>query len=241
MPCVYRKFRVAKITAIYSVLVDLFLVNRTMKSYLMVKMFSSEAYIRYATLSVILMSNAQKNYEMKKHLTGKTVTIVYFLIGCIVAGCSKEADVKPSLFSSKESQILQTKDNAVPDTLAIVRFLRQPFISQVNTTTRTDSTVLIFDFTLRKNFMKGEKNSVSIAYGDPQFVDRGWKYEITIDTKTSKILLSPNDKMKAEIVGGSFKTVLATFDQSTQNFNFITRFEELNGNKSEVAETIFPK
>ena len=101
--------------------------------------------------------------------------------------------------------------------------------------------VLIFDFTLVKNFEKGENNQLFIAYGDPQFVDRGWKYEITVDTTTYKILLSPNDKMKAAIVPGSFQIVSATFDRSTKNFNFITRFKEFNGNKSEVAETIFKK
>jgi hypothetical protein len=44
--------------------------------------------------------------------------------------------------------------------------------------------------------------------------------------------------MKAEIVPGSFKVLMATFDPPSKIFNFITRFKEPNGNKSEVAETV---
>ena len=143
--------------------------------------------------------------------------------------------------NAQSSETSQKSDHLIRDTSSILHFLTGPFISQVNTTTRTDTNVLIFDFTLRKTFGKGEKSRLSIAYGDPQFVDRGWKYEITLDTKTGGILLSPNNKMEAGIVHGSFQIISATFDQSTQTFEFITRFKELNGNKNEVAETIFKR
>jgi hypothetical protein len=153
------------------------------------------------------------------------------------AGCIKEMGVKASGVSAQHREAAQ--EHLMRDTLSILRFLSGHFISQVNTTTRTDSTVLIFDFTLGKRFGKGENNDLSISYGDPQFVERGWRYEIALDRKTGEILLSPNDKMRAGIVARTFQTVSATFNTLTQTFEFITRFKELNGNKTEVAETIF--
>ena len=188
------------------------------------------------------MSEPPNNCIMKKHLTGAAATIACFLISGILAGCSKEAGIKPCVINSQDNQAAQTPEHSTRETSPILHFFRGSFISQVNTTSVTDSgSVLIFDFTVKKNFEKGANNQLSIAYGDPQFADRGWKYEITVDTTTYEILLSPNDKMKADIVPRSFQTVAATFDRSTRNFNFITRFKELNGNKSEVAETIFKK
>ena len=145
---------------------------------------------------------------MKKHLTGKTVIIAYFLISGIIAGCSKQVDIKPSLMNAQSIKTSQELDQLIRDTSSILHFLTAPFISQVNTTTRTDSTVLIFDFTLRKTFGNGEKNHLSIAYGDPQFVDRGWRYEITFDKKREKFWLHPILKWKPALFVVPFKPFL---------------------------------
>jgi len=44
-------------------------------------------------------------FRMKKFITGKSKTITAsFLVGGMLAGCSKEADVKPSLMNAHESK-----------------------------------------------------------------------------------------------------------------------------------------
>ena len=163
------------------------------------------------------------------------------LIGGMLAGCSKAVDVKPSFMNTLESESVQSLNDSSFTKSSIIEFFKGPFLSQVNTTTQTDSSTLIFDFVVRKFFIKGENAPLALPLGDAQFSDRGWKYEITFDQATGKILLSPNNEMRAGIVRGSFQTVLATFHQSNQTLEFIVRFKELNGNKSEVAETLFKR
>ena len=167
--------------------------------------------------------------------------IASFFIGGMFAGCSKEVDVKPSPMNAQESALVQNLNDSSFTKSSIIEFFRGPFLSQVNTTIQTDSSTLIFDFVVRKFFMKGENTPLALPLGDAQFSDRGWKYEITFDQATGKILLSPNNEMQAGIFQGSFQTVLATFHQSNQTLEFIVRFKELNGNKSEVAETLFKR
>jgi hypothetical protein len=174
---------------------------------------------------------------MKKYFMQKKLSIACLLIMGMLTGCSKEVDLKTAPASSENNQVLQSP-GSITDA-SIREFLTAPFIAQVNTTTRTDSSTLIFDFVLRKQFQKGDNDHVLVPYGDPQFADRGWKYETTVDPATKEILLSPNDVMEAGIVPGSFQTALATFDPSSQIFNFITRFKELNGNRNEVGETLW--
>lgn len=170
-----------------------------------------------------------------KNNTLKVAAIVCFFF--TLAACSKEMGLK----DPNDTRVVQTSqsNNSTTTTSPVINFFKTPFISQINTTTATDSSILIFDFIETKSFTRGEKKYLLLPFGDGQFISRGWKYQVLIDTTTNAILLSPNDKMKAEIVPGSFTILMATFDLPSKTFNFITRFKELNGNKSEVAETVF--
>ena len=171
---------------------------------------------------------------MKKNTRKVTAIVCFFFM---LAACSKEVDTKG--FGDAQDVQTSQRANSTAAISPVINFFKTPFISQINTTTVTDSSILVFDFIEKKNFTKGEKKYLLLPFGDGQFISRGWKYQILIDTTTSAILLSPNDTMKAEIIPGSFKILMATFDLPTKTFNFITRFKELNGNKSEVAETVF--
>lgn len=175
---------------------------------------------------------------MTKHLFTKKLNTASLLVFVMLAGCTKVVDSKNTFTGAEQDQLLQSTN----DITAIVSLLpNATFISQVNTTTRTDSSTMIFDFILRKSFKKEGSNRLSVPYGDPQFADRGWRYEITIDPATQEIILAPNDVMAAGIVRGSFQTISATFDKATLIFNFLTRFKELNGNRNEVGETLSKK
>jgi hypothetical protein len=174
---------------------------------------------------------------MKKHLYGKKLIVAGLLAMVMLSGCSKEVNSNVSLVGPEESGLLQSPGQ-ITDTSSILHFLNGTFFAQVNTITRTDSSTLIFDFIVLKKFQKVDSKRISVAYGDPQFAERGWKYEIAVDPVTQEIRLSPNDLMAAGIVHGSFQTVSATFDRASRIFNFVTRFKELNGNKNEVGETL---
>ena len=171
-----------------------------------------------------------------KKCPAKVTTIVCLFF--MLAACSKEVDVKTS---SNDVQNIQSNKsaNSLADPSPVINFFKTPFISQINTFTVTDSSVLVFDFIEKKSFTWGKDGYLLLPFGDGQFISRGWKYEISLDTITNAVLLSPNDKMKSEIFPKTFKVLMATFDPVSKNFNFITRFKELNGNKSEVAETVF--
>jgi len=172
---------------------------------------------------------------MKKYQTTTTVTLACILISSALISCSKETDVQaPSSIQNSEATQAVSRDAS-----SMANFFKTPFTSQVTTTTITDDNTLIFDFIVRKSFTKGDNNRLLLPYGDDQFMSRGWKYEVLFDTSANEIFLFPNDKMKADIVAGSFTTVSAIFDPVTKDFIFITRFKELNGDKSEVAESIF--
>ena len=158
----------------------------------------------------------------------------------MLAACSKNVDLKASSNDVQEIQASQSNNSTIA-TSPVINFFKTPFISQINTHTITDSTVLVFDFIEKKSFTWGGKDYLLLPFGDGQFISRGWKYEISLDTTTNEVLLAPNDKMRSEIVPNSFKVLMATFDPVSKNFNFITRFKELNGNRSEVAETVFKK
>jgi len=174
---------------------------------------------------------------MKKCQGKIVVTICFFFM---LAGCSKQVDINTPSADVQDIRTSQSTD-LESSAFSIINFFKTPFISQINTTTATDSSIVVFDFIEKKSFTKGEKKYLLLPFGDGQFISRGWKYQVSIDTTTNTVLLAPNDTMKAEIVPGSFKILMATFDPATKTFNFITRFKEPNGNKSEVAETVFKK
>lgn len=174
---------------------------------------------------------------MKKNTRKVTAIVCFFFM---LAACSKEVGMKAS-FNKVENVQTNPTDNSTAVTSPVINFFKTPFISQINTFTVTDSAVLVFDFIEKKNFTWDKKDYLLLPFGDGQFISRGWKYEISLDTTTNAVLLAPNDKMRSEIFPKSFKVLMATFDPASKTFNFITRFKELNGNKSEVAETVFKK
>lgn len=170
---------------------------------------------------------------MKKHLAAVAAIVSFF----VITGCVKEVNT----YSARAKNVQPEQSKTLPGRDIIKDFFKTPFISQINTTTKTDSSIMVFDFIEKKSFTKGDAGYLLLPYGDGQFISRGWKYKLSVDTATDNILLFPNDTMQSEIVAGSFKTVMATFDLASKTYNFITRFKELNGNKSEVAETVFKK
>lgn len=154
-----------------------------------------------------------------------------------LTACTKVVDGTDDSVSAVHAQTTNAPAIASP----IIHFFETPFFTQINTTTVTESNVLVFDFTDQKTFTAGKKGSLLLPFGDGQFYDRGWKYQVSFDTVTYAVFISPNDTMTAAIIPGSFKVEMATFDAASKTFNFITRFRELNGNKSEVAETVFKR
>lgn len=174
---------------------------------------------------------------MQKHLNGKKLPVAALLAVIMLGACSKEVETQ-TFDGNSADKLLSQESYSIRDTFSLVHFFRGSFISQVNTTTRTDSNVVVFDFIFKKRFSRAGNNAVSVPFGDAQFADRGWKYEITYDSIINKVSLAPNDIMSAGIVSGSFKIVQAGFDKVNQSFNFITRFTELNGNKNDVGETL---
>lgn len=174
---------------------------------------------------------------MKQHLTGKKLAVTAMLAISLLTSCSKEVTTK-NIMKNPAETLTVAAQSALRDTASVRSFLTGPFLSQVNTTTKTDSSVMVFDFIFQKKFEKGEHGTVAIAFGDGQFADRGWKYNISVNDSTQQLIVTPNSIMAAAIARNSFQVVSATFDKNMQIFNFITRFKELNGNRSEVGETL---
>ena len=171
---------------------------------------------------------------MKKNTVEVTAILCLFFM---LAACSKVVDVKDAPDNVQTGESANSMTTASP----VIHFFETPFFAQINTTTRTDSSVAVFDFTDRKSFIRGKKDQLLLPFGDGQFYSRGWKYEISFDSATYAVLVAPNDTMQSQLYPNSFKVLTATFDPASKTFNFITRFRELNGNKSEVAETVFKK
>jgi hypothetical protein len=90
---------------------------------------------------------------MKKY-QGEAVAIACFFFA--LAGCSKQVDISTS---STDVQDIQTSqyDNLMTGISPIINFFKTPFVSQINTTIVTDSSILIFDFIEKKSFTRGEK------------------------------------------------------------------------------------
>jgi hypothetical protein len=171
---------------------------------------------------------------MKKNTVNVSAIVCLFFM---LAACSKVVDVKDAPGNVQAGESVNYMATGSP----VIHFFETPFFTQINTTTRTDSSLLIFDFTDRKSFIRGAKDELLLPFGDGQFYTRGWKYKISFDTTSCVVLVAPNDTMQWQLVPNSFKVLAATFDPASKTFNFITRFQELNGNKSEVAETVFKK
>ncbi|QEC67022.1 hypothetical protein FRZ67_06830 [Panacibacter ginsenosidivorans] len=171
---------------------------------------------------------------MMRILNWRNTGLVCLLGVTFATGCSKEINGKQVETNESNSIALQSAagDAIVSDT-ALARFFKAPFSSRGSRTDFrgeiSDTTAIVsLDFLIQKKFTAGDGQRLLLDYADGGLSSKGWKYEVILDKKTGTIKLVPNSVMEAQIVPGSFKTVLATFDRFTSTFTFFTEVKESN-------------
>ena len=102
-----------------------------------------------------------------------------------------------------------------------------------------DNISVIFDYAgTRPVTLSRTDKGLTCGYCSDGFVQKGWMYIIRIDPQSKQILLSPNDKMLAEIKPNSFETLYAAYDPVYQSFSFQTRYTATDGNENEVVDLL---
>lgn len=174
------------------------------------------------------------NLKMLSVVRGKAFA---FMLGItFFASCSKEVNTKPVSIQDNDNAALQAqKSSLLVSDSGLIKFFKNPFSSRGSRTDFrgevSDTTAIVsLDFLIEKKFKPGIEKRLLLDYADGALSKKGWQYEVIIDLKAGTIKLIPNSIMESQIVPGSFKTIVATYDRFTSSFTFLTEVKETSNN-----------
>jgi hypothetical protein len=184
------------------------------------------------------------NVKMLRIMSGKACAVMLGIT--VFASCSKDVNNKTTGIQQQSEWSLQESSSVAIADSSVIKFFRAPFSSRGSRTDFrgevSDTTAVIsLDFFMEKKFKPGIEQRLLLDYADGGLSKKGWQYEVIIDRRTGTIKLIPNSIMEAQIVPGSFKTVVATYDKYTNTFTFLTEAKEANNNLVHQVTEIITK
>lgn len=148
------------------------------------------------------------------------VALTGVLLMVLISGCKKESVSAIEAAQTSSDISIREKINEI-QAFYYARGSRTIYRNIISDTTR----ITTLDFVWKKYLVYSKTDSsFSCKYGDSELFDQGWRYIITVDKKTGKIILNPNAEMAAAINPGSFVQIAVTYDRVYKSFNFRSQF-----------------